>query len=63
MLGEVILEVRDWQAHGPYDLKRNAELEAFLMKLVVLPEDVLYKMSEALEASDLNSSTEVAATV
>jgi len=56
MLGEVVLEVREWQGHGPYDLKRNAELEAFLMKLVVLPEDVLYKMSESLEATDLSSS-------
>lgn len=46
------LKVREWQSHGPYDIKRNTELESFLMKLVVLPEEVLYKMSESLESSN-----------
>ena len=44
--------MREWQSHGPYDIKRNTELESFLMKLVVLPEEVLYKMSESLESSN-----------
>jgi hypothetical protein len=54
MQGEVILQVAKWQRNGTYDFKTNGE-GLSLSKMLVLPEEILYKKSEAIEPASLHT--------
>jgi hypothetical protein len=56
MQGDTILQVAKWQRNGPYHFKPDAERQLSLTKLLVLPEDILYKKSEAIEPSSLHTA-------
>jgi hypothetical protein len=50
MIGEAIIQVEGFQRNGSYSFPPNPELQRnLLLKLLVLPEDILYKKSEAVE--------------
>lgn len=53
MQGDIILQIAKWQQNGRYDFKPDPERQLSLTKLLVLPEDILYKKSEAIEPSSL----------
>ena len=55
MQGDIILQIAKWQQNGRYDLKPDPERQLSLTKLLVLPEDILYKKSEAIEPSSLHT--------